>query len=145
MAFLVGLALLLVTAAPLEPPLTLGQSQLTTALPLGLGTWSWGNRLLYSYDPQQDPDISAAYRAARAAGISYFDTGDSYGTGSLEVLWKANGKHDSLTGMTRISPRNGRIPGKVAIAWSKAQALVGICEGNLAPNYPFPQAAPSPS
>jgi pyridoxine 4-dehydrogenase len=57
---------------------------------LGCGTWSWGNRLLFGYDPSQDEEIYRAYREVRDAGVTMFDTADSYGTldlnGRAEVL-----------------------------------------------------------
>jgi pyridoxine 4-dehydrogenase len=57
---------------------------------LGIGTWSWGNRLLFDYDTSQDEEIYEAYRAVRSAGVSIFDTADSYGTldlnGRAEIL-----------------------------------------------------------
>lgn len=46
---------------------------------LGCGTWSWGNKLLWDYDPSQDEEIYKAYRAIRNAGVTIFDTADSYG------------------------------------------------------------------
>jgi len=59
---------------------------------MGVGTWSWGNRLLFDYDPSQDKDIYEAYRAVRDAGVSIFDTADSYGTMDL------NGRAEILLG-----------------------------------------------
>ncbi len=59
---------------------------------LGCGTWSWGNRLLWDYDPSQDEEIYRAYRAIRNAGVTIFDTADSYGT--LEL----NGRAEILLG-----------------------------------------------
>jgi len=57
---------------------------------MGCGTWSWGNRLLWDYDPSQDEEIYDAYKYVREAGISVFDTADSYGTldlnGRAEIL-----------------------------------------------------------
>mmetsp|Transcript_11828 Transcript_11828/g.18159 ORF Transcript_11828/g.18159 Transcript_11828/m.18159 type:complete len:362 (+) Transcript_11828:60-1145(+) len=57
---------------------------------MGCGTWSWGNRLLFDYDPQQDEEIYEAYRRMRNAGVTIFDTADSYGTldlnGRAEIL-----------------------------------------------------------
>lgn len=57
---------------------------------LGCGTWSWGNRLLWDYDPSQDEEIYTAYRLVRDAGVTVFDTADSYGTldlnGRAEIL-----------------------------------------------------------
>lgn len=59
---------------------------------LGCGTWSWGNRLLWDYDPSQDEEIYQAYRTVRDAGVTVFDTADSYGT--LEL----NGRAEILLG-----------------------------------------------
>jgi pyridoxine 4-dehydrogenase len=59
---------------------------------LGCGTWSWGNRLLFDYDPSQDEGIYEAYREIRAAGVTIFDTADSYGTFEL------NGQAEKLLG-----------------------------------------------
>jgi pyridoxine 4-dehydrogenase len=57
---------------------------------MGCGTWSWGNRLLWDYDPNQDEEIYEAYKYVRNAGVSVFDTADSYGTldlnGRAEIL-----------------------------------------------------------
>ncbi len=57
---------------------------------MGIGTWSWGNRFLFDYDTSQDEEIYRAYRAVRDAGVSIFDTADSYGTldlnGRAEIL-----------------------------------------------------------
>lgn len=57
---------------------------------MGCGTWSWGNRLLFDYNPSQDEEIYAAYRIVRDGGITLFDTADSYGTldlnGRAEIL-----------------------------------------------------------
>lgn len=57
---------------------------------LGCGTWSWGNRLLFDYNPSQDEEIYEAYHTVRDAGVTVFDTADSYGTldlnGRAEIL-----------------------------------------------------------
>ena len=57
---------------------------------IGCGTWSWGNRFLFDYDPSQDEEIYEAYREVRNAGVTLFDTADSYGTldlnGRAEIL-----------------------------------------------------------
>jgi pyridoxine 4-dehydrogenase len=59
---------------------------------LGCGTWSWGNKLLWDYNPSQDEEIYRAYCAVRDAGVTLFDTADSYGT--LEL----NGRAEILLG-----------------------------------------------
>lgn len=68
-----------------------GSSGLTISQ-LGCGTWSWGNRLLWDYDPSQDEEIFQAYRIVRNAGVTVFDTADSYGTFDL------NGRAEILLG-----------------------------------------------
>lgn len=59
---------------------------------MGCGTWSWGNRFLWDYDPSQDEEIFRAYSAVRDAGVTLFDTADSYGT--LDM----NGRAEQLLG-----------------------------------------------
>mmetsp|Transcript_14885 Transcript_14885/g.23027 ORF Transcript_14885/g.23027 Transcript_14885/m.23027 type:complete len:377 (+) Transcript_14885:107-1237(+) len=84
-----------VTALVLPGARTVGKVGRVSAGPieisaLGCGTWSWGNRLLWDYDPSQDEEIYRAYREIRDAGVTIFDTGDSYGTldlnGRAEIL-----------------------------------------------------------
>ena len=63
----------------------LGAVVMTFSLPgIGAGTWAWGNRFLWNYNPAQDDGpILAAFQGAVAAGVRFFDTADSYGTGPL--------------------------------------------------------------
>lgn len=82
-----------------EPGLTLGQSSLRSSIPMGVGTWSWGNKLLWGYDESQDESIKQTWRAAVDGGVSFFDTGDSYGTGKLE------GRAEVLLGECRLERR----------------------------------------
>ena len=51
-----------------------------------------GNKLLWDYDQSQDEEIYKAYRAVRNAGVTIFDTADSYGTFEL------NGRAEMLLG-----------------------------------------------
>ncbi|KAG1671133.1 hypothetical protein FOA52_005385 [Chlamydomonas sp. UWO 241] len=60
--------------------------------PMGLGTWSWGNQLLWGYDEKMDPELQQVFNLAVSKGINLFDTADSYGTGRL------NGKSEQLLG-----------------------------------------------
>ena len=59
---------------------------------MGCGTWAWGNRLLWDYDPNMDQTLGEVFKACVSQGITLFDTGDSYGTGRL------NGRSESLLG-----------------------------------------------
>ncbi len=60
--------------------------------PMGCGTWAWGNRLLWGYDPVMDADLQQVFNYCVSHGVTLFDTGDSYGTGRL------NGRSETLLG-----------------------------------------------
>ncbi|PSC73909.1 pyridoxal chloroplastic [Micractinium conductrix] len=60
--------------------------------PMGFGTWSWGNKLLWGYDEQRDPELQDVFNLVVRSGINLFDTADSYGTGKL------NGRSEQLLG-----------------------------------------------
>ncbi|MDJ1173127.1 aldo/keto reductase [Roseofilum capinflatum] len=65
----------------------------TLSLPkMGCGTWAWGNRLLWEYDPSMDRELQKVFNLCVGNGITLFDTGDSYGTG------KFNGQSEKLLG-----------------------------------------------
>lgn len=51
---------------------------------MGCGTWAWGNKLLWGYQPAMDDELERVFGECVAAGITFFDTGDSYGTGRLQ-------------------------------------------------------------
>ena len=59
---------------------------------MGCGTWAWGNRLLWDYQPEMDESLNAVFDFCVSQGITLFDTGDSYGTGRL------NGRSEKLLG-----------------------------------------------
>jgi len=60
---------------------------------VGFGTWSWGNQLLWGYDPHRDdPELASTLKVAVAGGLALVDTADSYGTGRL------NGRSEALLG-----------------------------------------------
>lgn len=66
-----------------------------------------GNKLLWGYDPRQDGELRAAFTQAARGGVRFFDTGDSYGTGSLK------GRAEVLLGdfrqeLARTRPREAR-------------------------------------
>ena len=47
--------------------------------PMGLGTWSWGNQLLWGYDKSMDPELQQLFNLVVSKGVNIFDTADSYG------------------------------------------------------------------
>ena len=59
---------------------------------LGLGTWSWGNKLFWNYQENSDNDLFEAYKEALKCGYTFIDTADSYGTGRF------NGRSEKLLG-----------------------------------------------
>lgn len=64
----------------------------TASPPIGVGTWAWGNRFLWGYDPSQDDTLALCFERAVDLGLTFFDTADSYGTGR----W--NGRSEALLG-----------------------------------------------
>jgi pyridoxine 4-dehydrogenase len=62
------------------------------ALGIGVGTWAWGNQLLWGYNPNQDAELEATFLEAVRLGLHFFDTADSYGTGRF------NGRSEALLG-----------------------------------------------
>ena len=59
---------------------------------IGLGTWSWGNKLFWNYKSTNDDDLRETYNEALQRGFDLIDTADSYGTGNLQ------GRSESLLG-----------------------------------------------
>ncbi len=51
---------------------------------IGLGTWSWGNKLFWNYKSLNDDDLRETYNEALRRGFDLIDTADSYGTGNLQ-------------------------------------------------------------
>ena len=55
--------------------------------PLGLGTWQWGDRVMWGYGKTHtDNDIREAFQASLQSGINFFDTAEVYGKGRAEEL-----------------------------------------------------------
>ena len=60
---------------------------------IGFGTWAWGNKFLWGYQPEKDDEIlEATFKAAIDNGLELIDTADSYGIGKL------NGRSEELIG-----------------------------------------------
>jgi pyridoxine 4-dehydrogenase len=100
--------------------------------PMGCGTWAWGNRLLWGYDPDMDSELGQVFAQSVQRGVTLFDTGDSYGTGKLQ------GRSESLLGQfardyqggnqshiclaTKLAPYPWRLTRHSIIAAAKASA-----------------------
>ena len=74
----------------LETPIKL--SNKLSLSQMGCGTWAWGNRFLWGYEPQMDQQLQQVFNLCVSQGVTWFDTGDSYGTGKL------NGRSEILLG-----------------------------------------------
>ncbi len=54
---------------------------------LGVGTSAWGDRFLWGYrQGYQDQDLREAFERAVEAGVNFFDSAESYGSGRSEEL-----------------------------------------------------------
>ena len=51
---------------------------------MGCGTWAWGNQVLWGYDASMDGELQQVFDRCVSSGVTFFDTGDSYGTGKLK-------------------------------------------------------------
>ena len=55
--------------------------------PLGIGAWSWGDKFFWGFGSGYgDADCKTAFDASVAAGITFFDTAEIYGSGHSEQL-----------------------------------------------------------
>ncbi|MGK7932383.1 MAG: aldo/keto reductase [Microcystaceae cyanobacterium] len=110
-----------------ETPININES---LSLPqMGCGTWAWGNRILWDYDPTMDQQLQQVFNLAVEKGVTLFDTGDSYGTGKLK------GQSEKLLGKF-CQEYQGINQEKICIAtklaaypWRlTAQSMVNACE-----------------
>lgn len=54
---------------------------------IGIGVWSWGDRRAWGYGKSYGRvDVKAAFDAALANGVTFFDSAELYGGGSSELL-----------------------------------------------------------
>lgn len=84
--------------------------------PLGVGTWAWGDKLVWEYGSGSftDEDIRAAFATSVEAGINLFDTAEVYGNGrSEEILGRlALPRQQSLVIATKFMPYPWRLRGE---------------------------------
>jgi len=60
---------------------------LPATIELGIGAWAWGDTMVWGYGKSYgDSDVRTAFQAARAAGVTFFDTAEIYGRGRSERL-----------------------------------------------------------
>ncbi len=71
---------------------------------LGVGTGAWGDRFMWGYrQAYQDKDLKEAFEFSVNAGVSFFDTAESYGAGHSEELVGEFAKN--YTGALRIATK----------------------------------------
>jgi len=62
-------------------------SAIFTGIQLGIGTWAWGDRLVWGYgNGYSETDIRQAFKECVAGGIRFFDSAEVYGQGKAETL-----------------------------------------------------------
>ncbi len=73
---------------------------------LGIGTMSWGERLMGYGKTHTHQDVNEAYRACLDAGLTFFDSAEGYGFGENERLLGALHKQDgrAATIATKYAP-----------------------------------------
>ena len=63
------------------------QHQIFDGIELGIGTWAWGDRLVWHYGQgYSDKDIEESFNVAIENGIRFFDTAEIYGQGKSETF-----------------------------------------------------------
>lgn len=71
---------------PELPRVQLGRTDMMVS-PLGVGTWSWGDHMIWGYGQSYTrQDLETAFRISVEKGINFFDTAEAYGWGQAERL-----------------------------------------------------------
>ena len=61
------------------------ESPIFKGIEIGIGTWAWGDRLVWGYGNQYSAtEVEESFLEAVANGISFFDTAEIYGQGKSE-------------------------------------------------------------
>ncbi len=110
---------------------------------VGVGTWSWGDRMLWGYrQDYQEKDIQAAFDASLQAGLNFFDTAEVYGQGESE---KFLGKfiktsQQPVRVATKFMPFPWRLTGRaLRRALNASLARLGLSKVELYQvHWPFP-------
>ena len=99
---------------------------------MGCGTWAWGNRLLWDYTESMDAELNAVFDHCVSNGVTFFDTGDSYGTGKLsgqseKLLGQFTANYsgpnkDQICLATKLAPYPWRLTRQSMITAGKASA-----------------------
>jgi aryl-alcohol dehydrogenase-like predicted oxidoreductase len=95
-----------------------------TGIPLGVGTWAWGDTRYWGYGKTHTgEDVGAAYMASRAMGLTLFDTAEVYGRGTSEsLLGELIERHQDL-GVAVVATKFAARPGRVGRRGQLLEAL----------------------
>lgn len=93
-------------------------------LPLGVGTWAWGDKGYWGYGKTfTSEDVAQAYQASRAAGLTLFDTAEVYGSGFSErLLGQLVADHDDR-GAVQVATKFAALPQRLGRRGPLLQAL----------------------
>jgi aryl-alcohol dehydrogenase-like predicted oxidoreductase len=94
-------------------------------VPLGVGCWAWGDKRYWRYEEDLGPhDVVAGFKAARDAGLDFFDTAEAYGAGKSEQLlgWMVRQAPGPVVVASKYAPLRGR-GGPAAIEKALAASL----------------------
>ena len=99
----------------------LGQSPVRV-VPLGLGTWAWGDRAVWGYGGAYgEKEVREAFQASLDGGVNFLDTAEMYGRGLSERMVGELTRGRSLVIATKFMP----------VRWS-ASTLPGALDASLA-------------
>lgn len=129
----------------LETKIMLGKTDIQIT-PLGIGAWSWGDKIYWQYGRgYAEADVHAAFDASVTAGINFFDTAEFYGFGESEKLLakSARDQRSSLVIATKIFPYPWRLSASRLIPTLRASLKrLGVARVDLYQmHYPTPLVA----
>ncbi len=107
----------------------LGASELVVPA-LGIGTMSWGERMMGYGKTHTREDVTQAYRACLDAGLNFFDTAEGYGMGENERLLGACRSRDDRPAIiaTKYAPASFFAPLPTRLS---PRALLGALDRSL--------------
>jgi aryl-alcohol dehydrogenase-like predicted oxidoreductase len=124
-----------------------GQVQLgktdTYIPPLGVGTWAWGDKMLWGYGKRYgEADLRGAFGASLDNGIDFFDTAEVYGSGRSEQFlgqFLAEDRREAVVA-TKFMPFPWRLRRNSLLeALKRSLARLGLERADLYQiHWPFP-------
>lgn len=102
---------------------TLGKTDLSISS-MGIGTWQWGDKMFWDYGKGgfTDDDLRDSFKLSLEAGIDFYDTAESYGSGRSEILLGAAVRESGqkLVVATKFMPYPWRLSRKSLVAAVRA-------------------------